>query len=821
VALAELVEAIVDRVQGLSGSLGAIAPLVPARWLPFQGLGSTRFVGRLSEMWRIHSALHPEATRLTVGRTGPGVVQVRGLGGVGKSLLAEEYALRFGAAYSGGVFWLRAYGSYDQDQSTDLPAEELDARRHDELRHLAAMLSISLEGREPDELPGLIAQAIEQHGQPCLWVIDDLPNGLRPGQVRAWLAPHPLAHTLITTRSRAYEALASIVDLDVLSDDEAYELLTVRRRPIDEKEGKAAHSIVAALGCHALAVDVTGAAIHNQQGLLSYADVLADLTEPGTDELEALAADLIEALPTDHPASIARTLVRSIGQLGEEGCDFLQLAANLAPAPIPARLVANIFQHINDLEDRQAAGRAGRAFKQIASLSLATQVPTDDDTGLWLVHVLVARTVNFHYQTSTRSATLRTVAIAELIKALRSVVDPRKHATLRDVLPHARALTREASTEAEAQLLDRVARYDFERAEYRSALTLREQEHSILKRLLGPTHEDTLHSANNLGDILHALGELTAARDLQEETLRTCRQTLDTTHHVTLTAINNLGTTFLALGHPARARKLFEEGLAKCQQTLGPIHPHTLSSINNLAVTLMALGDWRGAQNLFEQVRNVRREVLGPTHPQSLQSISNTASTLLLEGDLEGARRLFQESLDAHRHMLGPAHPDTLTSMQGLGVIAQAEGDLEGARRHYQEILDAQRQALGPVHPDTLLTMLGLAEVLWELGDRADARQLQQSALDSCRRYLGPTHPLTLLAMKDLGSSKSALQRLSADRTWLKEDSKSPQRQHPPETGLNPHSFQGKDLPTSTSIGRNQRCPCGSGKKYKHCHLRR
>ena len=36
-----------------------------------------------------------------------------GLGGVGKSLLAEEYALHFGAAYPGGVFWLRAYGNDD------------------------------------------------------------------------------------------------------------------------------------------------------------------------------------------------------------------------------------------------------------------------------------------------------------------------------------------------------------------------------------------------------------------------------------------------------------------------------------------------------------------------------------------------------------------------------------------------------------------------------------------------------------------------------------------------------------------------------------
>jgi TIR domain-containing protein len=80
-ALAELAQAVADRVRELPGPLGAVAPLVPARWLPTQGLGSTRFVGRLPEMWRLHSALHPQTTRLTVGRTGPAVAQLRGLGG--------------------------------------------------------------------------------------------------------------------------------------------------------------------------------------------------------------------------------------------------------------------------------------------------------------------------------------------------------------------------------------------------------------------------------------------------------------------------------------------------------------------------------------------------------------------------------------------------------------------------------------------------------------------------------------------------------------------------------------------------------------------
>ena len=78
-------------------------------------VGSTRFVGRLKEMWEVHSLLHAgDVAQITgaAAATG-GIGQVQGLGGVGKSLLAEEYALHFGAAYPGGVFWVRAYGNDD------------------------------------------------------------------------------------------------------------------------------------------------------------------------------------------------------------------------------------------------------------------------------------------------------------------------------------------------------------------------------------------------------------------------------------------------------------------------------------------------------------------------------------------------------------------------------------------------------------------------------------------------------------------------------------------------------------------------------------
>ena len=134
-----------------------------------------------------------------------GVAQLSGLGGVGKSLLAEEYALRFAAAYPGGVFWLRAS---QEQQLTSADDVTLDVGRDTRLRSIAADLQIEVQGRSPEEVAGAVRAYIERVEGRCLWVVDDLPGGLGADRARAWFAPDANATTLLTTRTREYKLLA-------------------------------------------------------------------------------------------------------------------------------------------------------------------------------------------------------------------------------------------------------------------------------------------------------------------------------------------------------------------------------------------------------------------------------------------------------------------------------------------------------------------------------------------------------------------------------------------------------------------------------------
>jgi hypothetical protein len=271
-----IVESVKAHVEGVAGVFGEIRALKPPAWYGRRGVGYSRFVGRVPYLWQIHSDLHASEYSVIAGAPAASSVDyVHGMGGVGKSLLAEEYARRFGAVFPGGVFWLSAFAN--DDPKTGMGAAEREAAREGQIRQIASALGIPVNGRSPEEIEGSLLWELGKRGELFLWVVDDLPSGLDEGTVQRWLAPHPLGKTLITTRSQEYDSLGSQVRLDVLLPDEAYELLTVRREPVGAEEEASARGIVKDLGYHALAVDVAGAAIRASSAVPPFADFEEEL----------------------------------------------------------------------------------------------------------------------------------------------------------------------------------------------------------------------------------------------------------------------------------------------------------------------------------------------------------------------------------------------------------------------------------------------------------------------------------------------------------------------------------------------------------------
>jgi hypothetical protein len=191
--------------------IGETRALSQPRWYGKKGMGSNRFVGRLPDMWKIHSALHASEFPVITRIFGGSIVQVHGMGGIGKSLLAEEYALRYAAAFPGGVFWLRTFGN--DNVKAALKPEELEAERIRQITYIAVAYGISIKDQSSDEIEAHLASELGHNGKTFLWIVDDVPQDMDIETLKRWLAPHPLGKTLITTRSREYSSLGEPVPL--------------------------------------------------------------------------------------------------------------------------------------------------------------------------------------------------------------------------------------------------------------------------------------------------------------------------------------------------------------------------------------------------------------------------------------------------------------------------------------------------------------------------------------------------------------------------------------------------------------------------------
>ncbi|SIS98203.1 tetratricopeptide repeat protein [Insolitispirillum peregrinum] len=775
---ATLVNRIKARTSAHSAPFGALVVADPQqKWigLPPNG-GAQTFVGRRAELWRVHDGLDAGSVLLapTTAGTAPGdgSTLLCGLGGMGKTLLAEEYARRFAAAWPGGIFWLRAGGPLEDQYQT-----------------LAREMGIAFDPALPGDLKRAITTAMKARPGRYLWVVDDLPHGLKIEQARAWFAPTAQGRSLITTRSRTLDSIARAVELAELDEQAAMILLTLDRPPGTEADRQAAHAILDALGRHALAVDLARHLVKRQ----GYGKVLADLQNPDKEAL-ALAERLSVELPTGHSKSIAQTFLSSIQTLDDSALDVLRIAACLAPhTPIPRDLVSAILVQADGVNVDQAEEDALIAIDQAAAQSLC-----DDTDTAYQVHALVCRTIATRYA-DKRSQILAQASLAVLMERFKNVADTRNHRGVSPILTHAHAIIAGLKTYEQIYIGNQLGIYYNSAGLYQEALAVQYDVINAFESTFGINHENTLSSISNLAITLYSLGQLTAAEKIFQQVLNARRCILGSDHldtlksigklagvylelgqltqaremqqylvdahlHIlgsdhpdTLNSMSGLAVVLLALGELTSAKKIQQAVLDTCPRVLGPDHPDTLSYLSNMAAILRVLGDVIGAEGLQRKVLHMLDTTFGPEHPATLNAILNLSETIRFNGNFACAKEMQQQALKVYRRIFGPDHPTTLTCLNNLAGTLQTSGDWAESQKIHEQVLDARFRIFGPDHPSTLTSMNNLADIFRAQGNLARAKDMHQQVLDAQLRTHGLDHPSTLTSMNNLAGTQNAL----------------------------------------------------------------
>lgn len=587
---------VIPPVAALPG--GSVMPLAPNRL----------FVGRRQDLMALAQSIVAGGTT-AIGQ----IAAATGLGGIGKTQLAAEFAHRYGTYFLGGVFWL---------SFADAGAIPGEVARCGAAAGLC--LSDDFDALPLEQQLQLVGAA--WHGPlPRLLIFDNCED---EALLETWRPKTGGSRVLVTSRRMDWSPHLGVnaLPLGVLAREESLDLLCKHRGDLTADNSEL-DAIAEELGDLPLALHLAGSFLYQYRHapMGAPAHYLAALCAP--DLLQHASLTAAGASPTQHDQHIGRTFALSWQRLDEtDATDALAMQALarlacFAPGePAPRWL---LLASLDTGEDEAAQIRAADALQRLTDLGLGEM---EGDGALVLHRLLVAFVQN--------TADDLPEALAAVERAFKEeagkLITTGYPAPLQAWQVHLRAVA-EAAAEAGGEhavgLLLSLGKYLRMIADLDGALDAHERALAIGEATHGPEHPDIAAASNELGSVLQEKGDLDGAQ------------------------------------------AAFERALTIFEATYGPDHPHVATSVNNLGDVLQEKGDFDGAQAAYERALAINEATHGPEHPSVAIRVNNLGSVLRDKGDLDGAKAAFERALVIFENRLGADHPSTQTVRDNLASL--------------------------------------------------------------------------------------------------------------------------------------------------------
>ena len=298
-------------------------PHAPVFFVPYYSKGE-HFVGRENIL---------QVLRKELIRANNQAIALQGLGGLGKSQLAVEYAYRYKDSYPNGVIWLNA----DQD---------IDAQ----LTKLATTAEwVAPESNHQHKLE--TAKHRLRTYSDCLIIFDNVDS---LEAIEPYLPEQGVEVDIIIT-SRNEQARFIPLRLEPLDESFALQFLfqSAGQTQYEETELQAAREATKILGCLPLAIELAGAYIrHRPVGWQQYLDLLKQNTDA------ALPRRFFSSSNTQHDSDIHSTLKISEKTFLEapQLQEVLDLLTWSGPAPMSSSLLSYVMDSSDSTELTNAFG---------------------------------------------------------------------------------------------------------------------------------------------------------------------------------------------------------------------------------------------------------------------------------------------------------------------------------------------------------------------------------------------------------------------------------------------------------------------------------
>ena len=486
------------------------------------------------------------------------IAAINGMGGVGKTELAIQYAREHLADYPGGICWVNAQGILAGTQI---------------IRFAEIKFKIVL----PDgwELADQL-QFCWQKWQPgdVLFIFDDVFNYKQ--QVKPFLPNQSRFKVLLTTRFQ-FDSTLQQLRLDVLKPLAAMRLLkSIVGRERLQQEPKIARSLCQFLGYLPLALELVGRYLDLQPNL-SLAKLLRRLEKQRLDH-----AALIP--PKDgndvmrYELGVEAAINLSWEKLDENaknvGC-YLSLYA-LAAIPFSTEWI----------EDEDEQEEWEKALRDLRQWHLLQEVRKET----YRLHPLIRQFLQKRLDELAEAEEWKRSFAASMVAVAREID---YQLTREDVInfspwiPHIEEVANNLAEFLDDEDLitpfNGLGKFYYGQSFSQQAEVWYQQCRDIVKQRLGEEHPDFATILNYLAELYHSLGRYSEAEPLYLQALSIDRQSLPENHPLLATHLNNLALLYKSQGRYSEAEPLYLQAWEILQRSLGAEHPNTVTLRRNLA----------------------------------------------------------------------------------------------------------------------------------------------------------------------------------------------------------------------------------------------
>ncbi|TAF08654.1 MAG: tetratricopeptide repeat protein [Nostocales cyanobacterium] len=720
--------------------------------------GVLQFVGREDEVQKLDELLQQQ--------NGRKIAVIVGMGGVGKTEFAKQYALRHlqncrenkSNISTGGVCWL-------------------DGREGDIATQIISFARSFLNLNPPEDwdIPTQLNYCWRnwRTGE-WLIVIDDVTDY---GKIKPYLPPESSNFTILISRREKLGRSFAHLPLETLQPQPALDLLKslVGAERI-EQELEISEKICSWLGYLPLGLELVGRYLDRDPDL-SLKTMFSLLEKKRLRHKSIIETDATMTAKLGVNDAFELSWERLDENAQELGC----MLSLFALADIPWDLVKQAYQNLPVSENEEIdLDIVEEARGDLLDFNLLERT----GQGSYIVHPLIREFLRYKLENLGKVDDFKTGFVNAIVEIAKEVPDypiSLQTQTFSPVMPHIAEVAK--GIELRNLLNDEnllapflgLGRFYKGQGLYNQAEPWFEKCLSVVQTHFVSDHPHIAASLNNLADIYEFQGRYNEAEPLYLQSLEIQKRLHIEENLLMASTLNNLAGIYYRQKQYNKAKPLYlqvlelqkrlgveNRDIAKVLQNLAELYakqgcyteaetlffqvlkifenlhiedcPLIAASLNNLGVLYRSQGRYSEAEPILVEALSLRKTLLPENHPDVAESLYNLSRLYLFQGLSSEAEPILIQALDIWKRQLGDDHPLVDKSQKDLALLYKSQRRYREAEPLLLEILERETRLLGEDHLDVVKICHSLAECYHDLSCYNEAEIWYLKSLEILKR---------------------------------------------------------------------------------------